>query len=35
MADLAKRLGMTISAVSYAVERGEIEAKESDYRLVD
>jgi hypothetical protein len=35
MADLAKRLGMTISAVSYAVERGELEAKESDYRLAD
>jgi REP element-mobilizing transposase RayT len=35
MADLAKRLGMTISAVSYAVERGEIEAKESAYWLVD
>ena len=35
MADLAKRLDMTLSAVSYAVERGEIEAKESGHQLVD
>ena len=31
MADLAKMLGMTISAVSYAVQRGEKTAKEGDY----
>jgi len=33
MADLAKKLGMTISAVSYAVQRGEKIAKERDYQL--
>jgi REP element-mobilizing transposase RayT len=33
MADLAKKLGMTISAVSYAVQRGEKTAKEGDYQL--
>ena len=35
MADLAKRLGITLSAVSYAVKRGEEIAKESDYLLED
>jgi hypothetical protein len=33
MIDLAKRFGMTISAVSYAVQRGEKIAKEGDYQL--
>ena len=33
MADLAKKLDMTISAVSYAVQRGEKIAKEKDYQL--
>jgi len=35
MADLAKRLGITLSAVSYAVKRGEEIAKKSDYLLED
>ena len=35
MADLAKRLGLTVSAVSYAVKRGEEIAKEDDYLLED
>jgi hypothetical protein len=35
MADLAKRFGMIPSAVSYAVESGEIEAKERGCRLVN
>ncbi|MCD6296214.1 MAG: winged helix-turn-helix transcriptional regulator [Deltaproteobacteria bacterium] len=35
MADLAKRLGLTVSAVSYAVKRGEEIAKEGDYLLED
>jgi len=35
MADLAKRLGLTLSAVSYAVKRGEEIAKEGDYLLED
>jgi putative transposase len=33
MVDLAKRFGMTISAVSYAVQRGEKTAKEGGYQL--
>jgi len=33
MANLAKRLGMTISAVSYAVQRGEKKAKEKGFQL--
>lgn len=33
MADLPKMLGMTISAVSYAVHRGEKIAKEGGYQL--
>ena len=35
MADLAKRLGITLSAVSYAVKRGEEIAKEGGYLLED
>ena len=35
MADLAKRLGITLSAVSYAVKSGEEIAKESNYLLED
>ena len=33
MANLAKKLGMTISAVSYAVQRGEKIAKENGYQV--
>ena len=33
MADLAKMLGMTISAVSYAAQRDEKTAKEGGYQL--
>ena len=33
MADLGKRLDMTLSAVSYAVKRGEKTAKETGYHL--
>ena len=35
MADLAKRLDMTLAAVSYAVKRGEKAAKEAGYYLDD
>jgi len=35
MADLAKRLNMTLVAVSYAVKRGEKIAKESGFHLDD
>jgi len=35
MADLAKRLDMTLAAVSYAVKRGERSAKEAGYDLED
>jgi len=35
MADLSRRLNMTLAAVSYAVKRGEIEAKERDWNLDD
>ncbi|MBW1783153.1 MAG: transposase [Deltaproteobacteria bacterium] len=35
MADLAKRLDMTLAAVSYAVKRGEKTAKEAGYHLDD
>ena len=35
MVDLAKRLGMTLAAVSYAVKRGEKAAKEAGYYLDD
>jgi len=35
MADLAKRLGITLSAVSYAVKRGEEIVKEDGYLLED
>ena len=35
MADLAKRLRITLLAVSYAVKSGEEIAKESDYLLED
>lgn len=33
MADLAKRLEMTLAAISYAVKRGEAIAKENDFSL--
>ena len=35
MAELAKGLGLTIAAVSYAVKRGEKVAKEGNYILDD
>ncbi|MCD6298942.1 MAG: hypothetical protein J7M30_17500 [Deltaproteobacteria bacterium] len=35
MADLAKRFGITIAAVSYAVKRGEETAKKGGYLLDD
>ena len=35
MADLSKRLGVTLAAVSYAVKRGEKEAKQAGFRLED
>jgi hypothetical protein len=35
MADLAKKLGLTLSAVSYAVRRGEKEAKQGHLNLED
>ena len=35
MADLSKRLDMTLAAVSYAVKRGEKIAKEADCHLDD
>jgi len=35
MADLAKRLDMTLAAVSYAVKRGEKIAKGSGFHLDD
>jgi chromosomal replication initiation ATPase DnaA len=35
MADLSKRLDMTLSAVSYAVKRGEKIAKGADFQLDD
>ena len=35
MADLAKKLDMTLAAVSYAVKRGEKAAKEAGYYLDD
>jgi hypothetical protein len=35
MADLSKRLDITLAAVSYAVKRGEKTAKEAGYHLVD
>jgi len=34
MAELAKKLDMTLAAISYAVKRGEITAKENNYTLV-
>ena len=34
LTDLDKRLGITVAGVGYSVERGEIIAKESDYRLI-
>ncbi len=34
MAELAKKLDMTLAAISYAVRRGEITAKENKYTLV-
>jgi len=35
MADLLKKLDMKLSAVSYAVKRGEMTAKEAGYYLDD
>jgi putative transposase len=35
MANLSEKLRMTIAAVSYAVKRGEMVAKEGDYQLAD
>jgi DNA-binding MarR family transcriptional regulator len=35
MADLAKKLEVTLSAVSYAVRRGEKEAKQGHFSLED
>jgi len=35
MADLAKKLGLTLSAVSHAVRRGEKEAKQGHLNLQD
>ena len=35
MANLSERLGITIAAVSYAVKRGEIVAKEGGYQLTE
>jgi hypothetical protein len=34
MAELVKKLDMTLAAISYAVKRGEITAKENNYTLV-
>ena len=35
MANLSEKLGITIAAVSYAVKRGEIVAKEGGYQLTE
>jgi hypothetical protein len=35
MADLSKKLNMTLAAVSYAVKRGEKIAKGADFQLDD
>jgi hypothetical protein len=34
MAELAKKLDMTLAAISYAVKRGEIRARENNYTMV-
>ena len=35
LTELAKRLGISVAGVGYAVERGEIIARENDYQLTE